>query len=174
MRPHAVRKILATKHQGVLTTKKQATKNTQILLQHCWKTSWKAMLHVLPPTFKPVNNLICCKTGLIWLVKRVTSLCNSFCCNFAKQVACFLLPVFPYLKGAFHSSQTSGLNFRQLPVANGTGLSKISQKEDNLARHTQILETFIPLFPSFRKFCGLNAGKRSKDYISPLFTPWTN
>ena len=53
MRPRAVRKILATKHQGVLTTKgteKRAIKNMQLLLQHCCKTSWKAMLHVLPCT----------------------------------------------------------------------------------------------------------------------------
>ena len=51
----------------------------------------------LPPMFKPVNNPICCKTGLMWVVKRATSLFNSFCNNVAKQVARFLLPVFPYL-----------------------------------------------------------------------------
>ena len=45
-----------------------------------------------------VNNLICCKTGLMWVVKRATSLFNSFCSNVARQVARFLLPVFPYLK----------------------------------------------------------------------------
>ena len=28
------------------------------------------MLRVLPLAFKPVNNLICCKTGLIWVIKR--------------------------------------------------------------------------------------------------------
>ena len=37
----------------------------QLVLQHCCKTSWIAMLRVLPLTFKPVNNLICCKTGLM-------------------------------------------------------------------------------------------------------------
>ena len=31
--------------------------------------------------------------------------------------------------GAFHSTKTSGLNFRQLPVANGTAFSKLSQKK---------------------------------------------
>ena len=56
------------------------------------------MLRVLPPTFKPINNLICCKTGLMWVVKRATLLFNLFCSNVAKQVARFLLPVFPYLK----------------------------------------------------------------------------
>ena len=32
------------------------------------------------------------------------------------------------IRGAFHSTKTSGLNFRQLPVANGTAFSKISKK----------------------------------------------
>ena len=33
----------------------------------------------------------------MWVVKCATSLFNSFCSNVAKQVARFLLPVFPYL-----------------------------------------------------------------------------
>ena len=45
--------------------------------------------------------------------------------------------------GAFHSTKTSTLNFRQLPVANGRVFFKTSEKEDNLARHTQILEKFL-------------------------------
>ena len=85
----------------------------------------------------------------------------------------FCRPFFRTLRAPSIQTKTSALNFRQLPVANGTALFKIFQTEDNLARHTQILETFVPLFPSFRKFW-LNAGKRSKDYISPLFMPWTN
>ena len=32
------------------------------------------------------------------MVKRATSIFNSFCGSVAKQVACFLLSVFPYLK----------------------------------------------------------------------------
>ena len=48
--------------------------------------------------FKPVNNLICCKTGLMWVVKRATSLFNSFCSNNARQVARLLLPVFRTLR----------------------------------------------------------------------------
>ena len=78
-------------------TEKRATKNVQPVLHHCCKISLIAILRVLPPMFKPVNNLICCKTGLMWVVKRATSLFNSFCSNVAKQVARFLLPVFPYL-----------------------------------------------------------------------------
>ena len=60
------------------------------------------MLRILPPMFKPVNNLIFCKTGLMWVVKRATSLFNSFCSNVAKQVARFLLPVFAYLRACLH------------------------------------------------------------------------
>ena len=40
--------------------------------------------------------------------------------------------------GTFHSIKTSGLNFRQLPLTNGTAFSKISKNMDNLARNTQI------------------------------------
>ena len=42
-----------------------------------------------------------------------------------------------------HSTKTSGLNFRQLPVAKGTAFSKISKKEDNLASYTQLFEKSI-------------------------------
>ena len=47
----------------------------------CCRTSWIAMWRVLQPTVKPVNNLICSKTGLMWVVKRATSLFNWFCSN---------------------------------------------------------------------------------------------
>ena len=124
------------------------------------------MLRVLPTTFKPVNNLICCKTGLMWVpwvpevflacggnfrcwpkadtssavgrsherrhykdltetgnrtrkvsgtqgmmwvVKRATSLFNSFCSNVARQVACFLLPVFPCLNFSTEARSIPGL-----------------------------------------------------------------
>ena len=39
------------------------------------------MLHILAPTFKPVNDLICCKAGLMWVVKCATSLFDSIRCN---------------------------------------------------------------------------------------------
>ena len=55
------------------------------------------MLRSLPPTFKPVNNLICCKTGLMWVAKRATSLFNLLYSNVARQVARFLLQVFTHL-----------------------------------------------------------------------------
>ena len=52
------------------------------------------MLRVLPPMVKPVSNLICCKTGFMWVVKRATSLFDSFCSNVAKQVAGFFVARF--------------------------------------------------------------------------------
>ena len=53
--------------------------------------------------------------------------------------------------GLFPFNQMSALNFRQLPVANGTAFSKISKKEDNLAMYTQISKFFSRKF-SFHSF----------------------
>ena len=52
------------------------------------------MLPVLPPMFKPVNNLICCKTGLMWVVKRATSLFNSFAAMLQDKLQVFCCPFF--------------------------------------------------------------------------------
>ena len=40
-------------------------------------------------------------------------------------VAMYIFPLLQ-MKGTFHSIKTSGLNFRQLPIANGAAISKIS------------------------------------------------
>ena len=64
--------------------------NIQLVLQHCCKV----MLCVLSPMFKSVNNLIYCKTGLMWVVKCSASLFNSFCSNVAGQVVCFFVACF--------------------------------------------------------------------------------
>ena len=85
-----------------VTSSLKARKNGQKKRTTCLATLLKNELNsdvlpVLPPAFKPVNNLICCKTGLTWVVKRATSLFNSFYSNVARQVVRFLLPVFPYL-----------------------------------------------------------------------------
>ena len=59
----------------------ESTKTRLFIMFYYWivlsclarsKTSWIAMFCVLPPSFNPVNNLICCKTGLMWVVKRAT------------------------------------------------------------------------------------------------------
>ena len=49
----------------------------------------------------------------------------------------------------FHSTKTFGLNYRQLSVANGTALGKISKKEENLSRYTQIFGNFPEVFFTF-------------------------
>ena len=81
---------------------KWATKNMQLVLQHCCRTSGITMSRVLPA---PTSNLSCsksgCLRGLMWVVKCATSLFNLFCSNVARQVAHFLLPVFLYLKREF-------------------------------------------------------------------------
>ena len=77
---------------------KRATKNMQLVLQHCCKPSWIAMLRVLPPMFDPVLQEIRMQGLFSWVVKRATSLFNSFCSYVAKQIARFLLPVLPYLR----------------------------------------------------------------------------
>ena len=71
------------------------------------------MLRVLPPTFKPVNNLICCKTGFMLVVKRATLLYNSFCSNVAWQVKCFFVAQFsePLKFLALTSASSSGASF---------------------------------------------------------------
>ena len=77
---------------------KRATKYVQLVLQHCCKPSWIAMLRVLPPMFDPVLQEIRMQGLFSWVVKRATSLFNSFCSHVAKQIERFLLPVLPYLR----------------------------------------------------------------------------
>ena len=77
---------------------KRATKNVQLVLQHCCKPSWIAMLRVLPPMFDPLLQEIRMQGLFSWVVKRATSLFNSFCSHVAKQIERFLLPVLPYLR----------------------------------------------------------------------------
>lgn len=44
---------------------------------------------------------------------------------------------------AFHTIKNSGLNFTEYPVKNGTAISRISRKEHNLARYTEILRNML-------------------------------
>ena len=67
----------------VLSFGKSGNINVKLVLQHCC---------VLQPLFKPVNNQICCKSRLMWLVKRARYLFDSFCRNVARQVAGFCCP----------------------------------------------------------------------------------
>ena len=74
------------------------------------------MLRVLPPMFEHVNNLICRKTGLMWVVKRATPLFNSFCSNVAKQVARFCSPFFRTLRQVtfFHDPDSFCFTYRTM------------------------------------------------------------
>ena len=63
------------------------------------------MLHLFQPTFKPVDNLICCKTGLMWVIKPATSLYSTpVLAILQDKLRVFLLPVFPYLKVMLHGT----------------------------------------------------------------------
>ena len=55
------------------------------------------VLRVFPPTFTPVNNLICCQTGLMWVVKRETTaiqLVFQQCCR--TSCTCFVARFFRF------------------------------------------------------------------------------
>ena len=79
-------------------------------------------------------------------VKKYTII-FAFTINKRKTETLKTVGLVQYTLGAFQSTKTSGLKFRQLLVANGTAFSKISQNEDNLAKYTQILENFFRKFP---------------------------
>ena len=58
----------------------------------------KSAVRDLPATFKPVKDVICGKTGLNLGVKKCHIAIQLVCNNSVRQFACFLLPVYPYLK----------------------------------------------------------------------------
>lgn len=68
---------------------------TSVIFYFCWLISF------LSSNLLPLKTIICEVDSVLfcyWVVKCVTSLCNSFCSNAARQVARLLLPVFPFLK----------------------------------------------------------------------------
>ena len=75
-------------------TEKSATKNMQLLLQHCCKTSWLEMLRVLPLT----SNMLCNKSGCCVLPSGWQNAQRRFSTRFAaiiaKQVARFCCPFY--------------------------------------------------------------------------------
>lgn len=84
-------------------------------------------------------------SSVLHSVKKYTII-FAFTINERKTEKLKTVALVQYTLGAFQSTNTSGLKFRQLLVANGTAFSKLSKKEDNLAKYTQIVENF------FRKF----------------------
>ena len=70
-------------------------------------TKSRTTLYFLQQMFATIKNLICSKTGLMWVVKRTTSLFNSFCSNVAKQVARFCCTFYHRVKGAVSRQSSS-------------------------------------------------------------------
>ena len=80
---------------------------TRSMYRFCCK-KWTT-LYFLQQLFATCNNLICCKTGWMRVVKRAASLFNSFCSNIAKQVARFCCPFYRTLKQEAHIHQPTAL-----------------------------------------------------------------
>ena len=76
---------------------KRATKKRATCFATLPQNELRGMLRVVPP-------FLVARHVRTMVIKRTTSLFNSFSSNVAKQVAHFLLPVLPYLKSAMHSS----------------------------------------------------------------------
>ena len=85
-------------------------------------------------------------SSVLQSVKKYTII-FAFTINKRKTEKLKTVALLQYTLGAFQSTKTSGLKFRQLLVANGTAFSKISKNEDNLAKYTQIFENFFRKFP---------------------------
>ena len=66
----------------------------QLVLQHCHKPSWMAMLCILRTTFHAVLQETRLQGLFSRMVIQATSLFNSSYSHVAKKIACFLLPVF--------------------------------------------------------------------------------
>ena len=130
------------------------------------------MLHVLPPTFKPVNNLIWCKTGLMWVVKHAKSLFNSFCSNLAKQVARFLLPDFPYLKRQAIPASKCGsctLIMQMMQMNPPADWLKTVLARDSQTR-TRLVDSPVLYHVFAQKQCILCSSLRHKSYLT--LTPY--
>ena len=76
--------------------------------QNCQRNVWisaskkMATLPLKRSSSQPSTTLFVARQVWKWMVKRATSLFNLFCSNVARQVARFVLPVFPYLYKPLH------------------------------------------------------------------------
>ena len=97
---------------------KTSRKNGQLVLWLCCKRSWIGMLCVLPPTKTNLATLFVARQVRTWVVKRTTSLLNSFCSNFTKQVAHFCRPFYCSFKNkSTQKEQNRGTLMKQCPSA---------------------------------------------------------
>ena len=84
-----------TIHRSYVTSRKSSLPyagKTFNMYRVCWKS--RTTHYFLQPLFATCSNPICFRTGLVWVVKRATSLINSLCGNVAKQVARFRSPFY--------------------------------------------------------------------------------
>ena len=85
---------------------------------------------------KPVNNLICCETGLMWMVKRATSLFNSIlkqcwktsCMFFVARFFCTLVEVSLFASDFLWSRKHCIKLLRNLSLHNADKLRVIQAK----------------------------------------------
>ena len=73
------------------------TPYVSLVAKQIWKRASGTTLYILRKLWSTCNNLVVTKQQWTWVVKRATSLFNSFCSNVAKQRNVFLLSVLPYL-----------------------------------------------------------------------------
>ena len=73
---------------------KRATNYVQLVLQHCCKPSWIAMLRVLPPMFDPVLQEIRMQGLFSWVVKRATHYSTHFAAMLQNKLRAFCCPFY--------------------------------------------------------------------------------
>ena len=109
--------LLLFRTTGVKRTEKRATKKVKLVLQHCCKTSWIAMLRVLPPTFNTVNkNLICCKTCLMWVENAQHRCSTSFAAMLQNKLHVFCCPFFRTFRNTSRLTISSRLNWPTMSI----------------------------------------------------------
>ena len=79
-----------------------------------------AMLRVLPPTYQPVLQQVRLQGFFPWVIKRGTSLFNSFCSKVAKQLSCtFFVALLPVTQVVHVVNITLLLLYRTLEQSEG-------------------------------------------------------
>ena len=79
---------------GLNVRKKRATKNVKLVLQHCCKTSWIAMLRVYHPLSNLLTTWFVAKEGLMWLENAQHRYSTSFAAMLQNKLHVFRCPFF--------------------------------------------------------------------------------
>ena len=78
-------------------TARSLNENVQLVLPNLGQNELKSGVACFTIDVQTCQQPDLLQDRLMWVVKRATPLFNSFCSNVARQVACFLLRVFPCL-----------------------------------------------------------------------------